>query len=128
MKLFPIFTTLTILLAATSCGGSDKSDSVTYDVTASVVDAAEDSRPIAAATQGPAADAGSEPYRLGREHAALLRSRCHTTEEISDELLDINARTYSIRTRIGEKAADDYRAGIRDYLTECSDTLASILF
>ena len=66
-------------------------------------------------------------YILGREHAVRLHSDISDTE-LRDELLDINARITNIRNRIGNEAAENYIAGLRDYLKENSDTLYMALF
>lgn len=73
-------------------------------------------------------DKGSEPYKLGREHAARFSRECRTESDIRDGLLDINARIYNIRCRIGQDAADDYAQGFKAYLTEQGDTLANLPF
>ncbi len=135
MKLYRLIPILTIVLTATSCGNSEKKDAVTYDVTTDITQVptktAEGKDLAANPIQKQKAHEpvkNSEPYILGREHATKLHTQLTTTEEIQNELLDINARAYNIRNRIGQQAADDYLAGIRDYLQECSDTLATTLF
>lgn len=118
----------------TSCSGQGKDDAVTYDVTADVTKTApvtttsKNGHRKTALIDDTKIDTDSEPYKLGREHAVKLSSSCTSTEEIRDELLDINARANNIRNRINKQAANNYLAGIRDYLTENSDTLANTLF
>lgn len=133
----------TLLLSMTSlvlslygCSGSEKSDTITYDVTADV-SVPEKKTPSEAAkktldkpqlpTENADIDTSSEPYILGREHAVRLHSDISDTE-LCDELLDINARITNIRNRIGNEAAENYIAGLRDYLKENSDTLYMALF
>lgn len=116
-----------------SCSGSND-DSITYDVTAdrtitTVTTQKTQSRTPSVKTRlnGDNPDTNSEPYRMGRRHAEKLH-RCTTREEIGDELLDINARLSNIQNRISKDAGNDYLCGIRDYLKEQNDTLATTLF
>lgn len=121
------------VLAACSGGGND--NSATYDVTADVSvpvgKTADNKKSVESAPQqalysNKDADTSSEPYKLGRDHAAKLHSRCTTESEVRDELLDVNARIYSIRCHIGEDAANDYVQGFKSYLAEVGDTLAAV--
>lgn len=116
-----------------SCTKSND-DSITYDVTADQTTAApapEKKQPkttyVKTRLDGRNPDTGSEPYRVGRRHAEKLH-RCTTREEVCDELLDINARLSNIQNRISKEAGNDYLCGIRDYLKEQNDTLATTVF
>lgn len=130
MKKF--FLTMALAITFSACSNS-KDDAVTYDITADVT---EKPQPKPAATPAKRAsrltesdaDKGSEPYKLGREHAKKLHSECTTTDAVRDELLDINARITNIQCRISQDAANDYMHGLKDYLTEVGDTLATTLF
>lgn len=127
---------ISLLLPALACSCTQtQSDAVTYEVTADIP--ASKTEPAQQKPSKPQsvsrlttdkADKQSEPYKLGRKHAQTLHEQCHTTNEIRDELLDINARITNISSRIGPDAANDYLHGMRDYLTETGDTLATVLF
>lgn len=128
----PIFAA-TLLLFSCSCSHSED-DSVTYDVTAeqTVTHTAPQKQSrktssVKTRLNGKEPDTNSEPYRMGRRHAEKLH-RCATREEVCDELLDINARLSNIQNRISADAGNDYLCGIRDYLKEQNDTLATTLF
>lgn len=125
---------------APSCSGGDGGNSATYDVTADVSVPVNEPVESKKAPEGAQAcdnacqsfsskdvDVSSEPYRLGREHATRLHVQCKTESEVRDELLDVNARIYAIRCRIGEDAANDYVQGFKAYLKEVGDTLASVM-
>lgn len=132
-----------VALSSYSCS-QEKDNSITYDVTAEYVDTAriignskqeapqsnvlDKSEPEEVKTEAVAANLNEEPYRLGREHAARLHEQCKSQGEVRDELLDINARITLIRSRIGDEAAVSYKQGLKDYLTEVADTLASLPF
>lgn len=70
----------------------------------------------------------SSAFELGERSAGKMMEKASTTDEIRDGLLDLRAREYAIRCQEGEKAAEEYLDGIRHYLLENADTLASILF
>lgn len=73
--------------------------------------------------------AGCEPaYDLGYRSAQRMLEQCGTASDIRNELLDLRAREYSIRTRLGADAADAYLIGIKAFLTERGDTLCRTLF
>ncbi|MCM1349172.1 MAG: hypothetical protein NC338_07135 [Firmicutes bacterium] len=125
--------TLFIPIALTACQTNSNDDSVTYDITAempeaNITEAKQSPTTTSSRLTGTDADKDSEPYRMGRKHAKHLHEQCRTTEEVRDELLDINARTTNIQFHIGAEAANSYLQGIKDYLTEVSDTLATTLF
>jgi len=70
----------------------------------------------------------SSAYNIGRNNARILLEKCTTETDIRRELLDMRARETNIRSRVGPKAADAYILGIKSYLIESGDTLASTLF
>lgn len=67
-------------------------------------------------------------YNLGRDCAELLLKRCVTESQIRDQLLDVRAREYNIRTRVGNEAADTYISAFQSRLRESGDTLYYTLF
>ena len=132
-----------IVLTLASCSSQDNSDAITYDVTADYASEAttpssSNLSPAPSRHSAPSSRAAhqlsddyssdSEPYRLGRTHARQLLSNCHTSDQIRDELLDINARVTNIKYRVGESAANDYLHGLHDELAASSDSLANTLF
>lgn len=67
-------------------------------------------------------------HAIGRSDAANMLDRCKTTDAIRDQLLELRAREYNIRCRMGDAAADSYISGIETYLQESGDTLHDTLF
>lgn len=117
-----------ILSVLSSCSGRSD-DSVTYDVTSSgsTGDMAAAPAMNRAKSAPKDVDKSSQSYKLGRDHATRLHGM-RSDSDIRAELLDINARAYTLRTRVSDAAADDYLGGMRDYLTEVGDTLGTTLF
>lgn len=72
--------------------------------------------------------AESPAYDLGRRCAMRLIRQCETESAVRDELLDIRAREYSLRTQISDEAADAYLSGFKSALKESGDTLYATLF
>lgn len=128
-----IFSLLLAGAALSACSNNADDNCITYDVTAEAPvaePAAAKVRPAKSKSRlaDGNADKGSEPYRLGREHGKRLHQQCRDEEAVRDEVLDINARITNIQCRIGAGAANDYMHGMKDYLSEVGDTLATTLF
>lgn len=67
-------------------------------------------------------------YNLGRQCAEQLIHNAKSESEIRDQLLDIRAREYNIRTKVNDEAADTYIAAFKAKLQESGDTLYTTLF
>lgn len=67
-------------------------------------------------------------YNLGQKCAEQLLNNGKSESTIQDMLLDIRAREYNIRTRVGDEAADTYINGFKTKLQEQGDTLYTTLF
>lgn len=67
-------------------------------------------------------------YDIGRSDAFDMLDRCKNTNAIRDQLLELRAREYNIRCRMGDAVADSYISGIETYLRENGDTLYETLF
>lgn len=134
-----------VALIMLSCNSNDYADA--YDATASTGALAEQPKSSAVPSQPahvnepeqptvqPAADVADvqdadfdKAYDLGFRAASRMLSRCRTDNEIRNELLDLRAREYAIRTQVGSGAADAYINGIRTCIEQQSDTLAEVLF
>lgn len=148
------FATVAVFVSSVmmSCETNDYTDA--YDATAAVARTTRTSpspspSPAAGSATAPVASAGrpDEPvdrpvtdihadvgegcdkaYDLGFRAASRMLSRCRTNDAIRNELLDLRAREYAIRTQIGSDAADAYLQGIRVCIEQQSDTLAATLF
>lgn len=70
----------------------------------------------------------NQAYDLGRSCALRLIRQCETESEVRDELLDIRAREYGIRSQVGDEAANAYLSGFKSALKESGDTLYGTLF
>lgn len=137
-----------VALVVLSCSSNDYADA--YDATASTGARAEQQpKPSPASSQPvpstvpeqpaaqPAPDAAADAaedgdfdkaYDLGFRAASRMLSRCRTDNEIRNELLDLRAREYAIRSQVGSGAADAYIKGIHTCIEQQSDTLAATLF
>ncbi len=137
-----LFSTVLVMFA---CSSNDYADA--YDATASTGARTEQPKPSAVPAQSaqvkepeqpsaqPAADVADvqdgdfdKACDLGFRAASRMLSRCRTDNEIRNELLDLRAREYAIRTQVGSGAADAYLKGIRTCIEQQSDTLATVLF
>lgn len=93
-----------------------------------------DSKTSLMSNQKPKADiseskgSDNQAYDLGRRCAMRLIRQCETESEVRDELLDIRAREYGIRSQVGDEAADAYLSGFKSALKESGDTLYGTLF
>ncbi|MBO4956154.1 MAG: hypothetical protein J6C77_07130 [Muribaculaceae bacterium] len=127
MKPLRLITPLCLLLAACS----DHSDSVTLELTPqSYTPEVQTQAPVRPApAKAAAAPAGSaaNAARLGRDDANALLANCHTTDEVRDALLDINARRSRIASLTSETVANQYLQAFLDQLEQSGDTLYTTL-
>lgn len=112
---------IALLCVVTACG-SDNSDTVTIELTATTP------APAAAHTsQTSSATQATSSAQLGRNDARHIIDTCFTEDQLQDALLIINARRYRISCMASEAAADEYIQGFMDELKERGDTLYTTL-
>lgn len=66
-------------------------------------------------------------YELGYQCGMKMLSECKTARQINESLLENRAREYSIRSQIGQEAAEAYLQGFYTSISESNDSLKSII-
>ena len=107
LAITPLLCSATILLTACQNVGYEAEDAVSLDI---------------------CFEGDPSAYNLGRQCAEVLLKNGHRESEIQDMLLDIRAREYNIRTKVGNEAADTYISAFKTRLQESGDTLYNTLF
>lgn len=69
----------------------------------------------------------SEVYMMGQEAARAMLLQCSTIEEVEQQLLDVRARLHNINSRVGSRAAADYKKGFETYIKQNNDTLYALI-